>query len=186
MSVNRKKIGAIAIVAAVALAGAAGVAGIAIAKSGDRENRGFHPAHSFAAPGGRMGFGGNMLRMARALDLNDEQREKARALMNDIDEFRRERREATRETVSELFTRDSLSPQDAAKMLALREQHRAENRAFMSGKLSEFHAILTPAQRERAVALMTERRRGFRGFHRGDRHHDGKHHRRRGRDRDDD
>ena len=177
MTVSKKKIGVAVAVAAVALAG---IGGVAIAKS-DRD----HDHHrDFAGRGESMHFGGNMLRMARALDLNDDQREQARALANDLRDHRRERREAARLAASAIFTQESLSPDDAAKLLAMREQNRDQTRAFIGEKLSEFHAILTPAQRERVVALMTERRGGF-GFHRG-KHRDGKHRWRRDDDDHDD
>ena len=180
MNINKKKIGIAA--AAVALAG---VAGIAIAKSDDhrRDGRGF---------GGHFGFGGNISRVAKALDLNEDQREQTRALMNDVREFRDQNRQNAREAVSNAFTQDTLSPADAQKILAMREQRRDAMRAFMGAKLSEFHAILTPAQRENAVAMMWRDRGGkFGGWH-GDRrghreyghrggrgHDDDDHHRRR-------
>ena len=164
MSITKKQIGIG--VAAVALAG---VAGVAIAKSADHYRDGHERGF------GHAGFGGNISRVAVALDLNDEQREETRALVNDIREFRREHRESARESAAALFTRDSLSPDDAKKILSMREQRRAEMRDFMGGKLSEFHALLTPAQRETAVALWQERRFGFghgkRGKHRGHGHY---------------
>ena len=178
MNVNKKKIGIAA--AAVALVG---VAGIAIAKSDDhrRDGREF---------GGHFGFGGNISRIAKALDLNEGQREQTRALMNDVREFRDQNRQSAREAVSNAFTRDTLSPADAQKLLAMREQRRDAMRAFMGAKLSEFHAILTPAQRENAVAMWHDRggkfgrrhgdRRGHREYgRRGGDNDDGDYHRRR-------
>lgn len=173
MTINKKKIGIAA--AAVALVG---VAGIAIAKGADhyRDGRGFD---------GHFGFRGDAGQIARALDLNDEQREQTRAMMNDIRAFRRAHRESAHMVVAAAFTGESLSPADAEKILSMREQHRDEMRAFMGAKLSEFHAILTPAQRENAVALWQDRRHhrgwGRRGGRDNDRHRRGW-----GRDDDDD
>ena len=158
MNITKKKIGIG--VAAVALAS---MAGIAIAKSADH-----HRGHERGY--GHWGFGGNISRVARALDLNDEQREETRALVNDIREFRREHRESARESAAALFIRDSLSPAEAKNLLSMREQRREEMREFMGGKLSDFHALLTPAQRETAVALWQERRGGFGHDRRGKRH----------------
>ena len=174
MIINKKKVGIAA--AAVALAG---VAGIAIAKSDDyrRDGRGF---------GGHFGFGGNISRVAKALDLNEDQREQTRALMNDVREFRDQNRQSAREAVSNAFTQDTLSPADAQKILAMREQRRDATRAFMGAKLSEFHAILTPAQRENAVAMWHKRGGKF-GHHRGgDRRGHREHGRRGGHGHDDD
>ena len=183
MTVNKKKIG----IAAVAVA-LVGVAGIAIAKSDDHRRDGRHY-------GGQFGFGGNISRLSSALDLNDDQREQARVLMNDIREFRRQHRETARLAVASAFTQDSLSPTEGQKLLSMRQQHRDAMRAFMGAKLSEFHGILTPAQRENAVALWQDRRgkfggrgndrRGGWGWGRG--HHDDDddhYHRRRHRDYD--
>ena len=160
---SRKKIGIAA--AAVALVG---LAGVALAKGNDY----YHKRHGFDG-GGHFGFGG-VSRLADALDLNDEQREKTRAIMNSVREFHRGHRDGARDEIAAVFTKESLSPAEAKDLLNLRERRREEGRAFMGAKLSEFHGILTPAQRERAVALMAERRGGFfRGFGRDKhrRHH---------------
>ena len=159
MNITKKQIGIA--VAAVALAS---VAGVAIAKSADHYRGGHERGF------GHGGFGGNISRVARALDLNDEQREATRELVNDIREFRREHRESARESAAALFARDSLSSEEAKTLLSMREQRREEAREFMGGKLSEFHALLTPAQRETAVALWQDRRLGFGHGHRGKRH----------------
>ena len=165
-------------VVAVALLGATAV-GVAVAKRDHDSHHSFHFRHHFSGHGGdfhhmREGFAGLKTRhLARALDLDSEQREKTRALMNDVREFQRQSRMETRAAVSRAFTADSLSPEQAAELLAMRENRRDETRAFVGAKLAEFHAMLTPAQRERAAELWTERgRHGFRFFHR-DRHHDG-------------
>ena len=169
-------------VVAVALLGATAV-GVAVAK---RAHDSHHSRHHFSHYGGDFsGMSGmNVRHLARALDLDSEQREKARALMNNIREFQRQSRMEIRDSVSRAFNADSLSAEQAAELLAMRENRRDEMRAFIGSKLAEFHAMLTPAQREHAAQLWTERsRHGFR-FHRDHfRHHNG-HHDDHDRDRD--
>ena len=183
MTSKMKKIVA---VGAVAILGAAAV-GVAVAKRAHDHHHSHPSRHHFSHHGShydgdfhgmrgelhmRDGFAGMKTRhLARALDLNPEQREKTRALMNDIREFQRESRQDIRNAVSRAFNADALSAEQAEELLAMRENRRDEMRAFVAAKLAEFHAMLTPAQRERAAQLWTERRHGFR-FHRN-RHHDG-------------
>lgn len=149
---SRKKIGIAA--AAVALVGVAAIAHAG--RDGHRDGRGFG-GH------GHFGFGG-VERLSDALDLNDDQREQTRVIMNSIREFHRGHRESARLEIAAIFTQDALSPQEAQDLLNMRERRREEGRAFMGAKLSEFHGILTPAQREQAVALMEKRGGLFRGF----------------------
>ena len=176
MTTKTKKIAA---VVAVALLGAT-AAGAAVAK---RAHDNHHAHREFRGEHRGIGFLGNFSGMktrliARALDLDSEQREKTRALINDVREFQRQSRDSSRDAVMRAFAADSLSAEQAAELLAMRENRRDEMRAFVGAKLAEFHAMLTPAQRERAAELWAERRHGFR-FH-NDRHHyddhrDGRH-----------
>ena len=152
---SKKKIGIAAV--AVALVGVAAMAHAG--RDHDRHERGF----------GHFGFGG-MERLSDALDLNDEQREQTRAIVNSIREFHRGHRESARMEIAVIFTQDALSSDEAQNLLNLRQRHREEGRAFMGAKLAEFHGILTPAQREQAVALL-EKRGGFlQGFGRDNDH----------------
>ena len=171
---SKKKIGIAA--AAVALVGVA-----ALAHAG-RDHHRHDDRHGFD----RFGFGG-VERLSDALDLNDNQREQTRVIMNSVREFHRGHRESAREEIAAAFTQEALSPAQARELLNLRERRREEGRAFMGAKLSEFHGLLTPAQRERAVALLQKGRGGFfHGFGRDGDHHRGKGHGRHGHWDDDD
>lgn len=103
-------------------------------------------------------------KMTENLNLTDNQK----AQVDRIKEQIREQMEANRpdakvglEELADEFMEDKLDKSTLIELKKKKDQKKEEMESFMMDKLIEFHAILTPAQREQAVKNMKEMRNKF-------------------------
>ena len=121
------------------------VKGIAIAKN----------IHKFAD--GPEGF--IIDKISEKLDLNTSQKtqvERLKAQIKEKMESQKPDRENMMKEFSEEFTKSTLDRNSILDHMKKNESKREEMKTFMIDKLVEFHAILTPEQRVKAVELMIE------------------------------
>jgi len=121
------------------------VKGIAIAKN----------IHKFAD--GPEGF--IIDKISEKLDLNTSQKtqvERLKAQIKEKMESQKPDRENMMKEFSEEFTKSTLDRNSILDHMKKNESKREEMKTFMIDKLVEFHAILTPEQRVKAVELMFE------------------------------
>ena len=107
-------------------------------------------------------------RLDRELNLTQEQRVEVEALVAEVTAEMASRRESSEPQFDEaqaLFRQDRLSAEEVEAFIEAYEGDRQQTRRFMAQKVAEFHAILTPEQRDRLAQLAEE--------------HHTKHHRRR-------
>lgn len=103
--------------------------------------------------------------MAQRLDLNDEQREKLRAMKEEFFSRAPAMREVREDTYDQLLAFMKNSQIDPEAMNRLVEKNKAEASRFIefiSAKFTEFHNMLTPEQRQKAAAEMERWRERYR------------------------
>ena len=123
--------GVIALTGGVLIAAASAVAG--------REHRDHHIGH----------FVENV---AEKLSLNDTQEARLESLMHETAEERRRLRDETGAEIRKIFSQETLSREDAHKLLQLRKSRRDEMQDFVAGQIAAFHSELDSAQREKLAA----------------------------------
>ena len=109
-------------------------------------------------------------RVDRKLDLSDSQRDSLEKMAGEAREFIREKHRARANEMADLWRRDKINADDVAAVIRARKENRDERHNFIAVKAAEFHAILTPQQREKMAEEMPHwigkfAKRGW-GYHR--------------------
>ncbi len=98
------------------------------------------------------------------LDLTSDQKAKVEQIRDQIKErmeSKKDDRENLMEEFANEFKKDNLDKNKLRELDQKREQNMQENKDFMMDKIIEFHAILTPEQRTKAVDAMKEMKGKF-------------------------
>ncbi|HQY52876.1 MAG TPA: Spy/CpxP family protein refolding chaperone [Ignavibacteria bacterium] len=98
-------------------------------------------------------------KISEKLDLNASQKtqvERIKAQIKEKMESQKPDRESMMKEFSEEFTKSTLDKNSILDHMKKNESKKEEMKTFMIDKLVEFHAILTPEQRVKAVELMIE------------------------------
>jgi Spy/CpxP family protein refolding chaperone len=131
-----------------------GIAGIGFAQKFKR----FHDD-------GPLGHG--LMKIAKELDLNEQQKAEVEKIKNEIKtkmESRKQNREDRFDEFANLFNSDRLDKAALNSLYQKHESDRQEMREFFMDELIKFHSILTPAQRTKAVEKMKEKKDKFKSF----------------------
>lgn len=116
--------------------------------------RGFYDKHP---GGGPMGF--MMFKIAKELDLTDQQKAEVEKLRDEIKAKRDQNRLTRKQDITEMeqmFRGDTFDKSKALEFAKLQDAERDEMRGFMIDQMAKFHAILTSDQRNKAVDKMKE------------------------------
>ena len=125
-----------------------GIAGLGIAKGHHGKHRGGH---------GQLGF--ILGKIAKDLNLNEQQKAEVEKIKNEIKakkDAMRESRKTDADEMERMFRGDSFDKQKAIDLEKKRYQEREEMKTFMVDQLAKFHAILTTEQRNKAADKMKE------------------------------
>ncbi|MBK8550347.1 MAG: Spy/CpxP family protein refolding chaperone [Ignavibacteria bacterium] len=102
--------------------------------------------------------------MVEKLDLTADQKAQVERIRDQIKE-RMESKKDSRENLMDEFANEfrkgNLDKNKLRELDQKREQNMQENKDFMMDKIIEFHSILTPEQRTKAVDAMKEMKRKF-------------------------
>jgi Spy/CpxP family protein refolding chaperone len=112
-------------------------------------------------------------KLSKELDLTEDQQTRVRDLADrtwaDM-ESRKPDWQSKREEVKGLFLSEELTPEDVEQFVEQNTPDHEEMRSLFAERLAEFHAILTPDQREELVETVDRkwhrRGRGHRGWRR--------------------
>ena len=124
-----------------------GIAGIGIAK-GHGKHRGGHDPMRFI-----------LGKVAKDLNLNEQQKAEVEKIKNEIKakkDAMRESRKSDANEMENMFRGDSFDKQKALDLDKKRTAEREEMKTFMVDQLAKFHAILTTEQRNKAADKMKE------------------------------
>lgn len=116
--------------------------------------RGFYDKHP---DGGPMGF--MMFKIAKELDLTDQQKAEVEKIRDEIKAKREQNRESRKQDMTEMeqmFRGDTFDKTKALDFAKQREVNREEMRSFKVDQMAKFHSILTPEQRNKAADKMKE------------------------------
>ncbi|MEO8210101.1 MAG: Spy/CpxP family protein refolding chaperone [bacterium] len=117
------------------------------------------------------GPGGFMIGMiVEKLDLTDIQKAQVEKIRDEIKtkmDLRKDNRDNMMEEFANEFKKDNMDKNKLKDLDLKREQNMMEMKDFMMDKLVEFHNLLTPEQRNKAVETMKEMKNKF---HDHDRH----------------
>ncbi|MDM5147145.1 Spy/CpxP family protein refolding chaperone [Candidatus Persebacteraceae bacterium Df01] len=105
-------------------------------------------------------------RVSEKLDLNDQQEQQLANILKETREYRQKIYDQTRDEVRATLSKDSLSKEDALGLLKMHQQRHDDMQEYMAEKLSDFHAVLTKEQRQKATdVLLSFVSRGHMGHH---------------------
>lgn len=105
-------------------------------------------------------------RISEKLDLTASQKTEVDRIKSEIKqkmEANRPDREGMFSEFSEMFKSDKIDKSKIMEEMNRKEIQREEMKSFMIDKLIEFHSILTPEQRSKAVEFMKEMKEKFHG-----------------------
>ena len=118
------------------------------------------------------GPGGFMMGMlVEKLDLNESQKAQVEKIRDEIHskmESNKDEHQSMMEDFASEFTKDNMDKNKLMELDQKRVQDMKENKDFMIDKMIEFHNILTPQQRQKAVDIMKDMKGKFgHGMHKG-------------------
>ena len=93
-------------------------------------------------------------RVDHKLDLSDSQHASLEKMVGEAREFIRERHRDRTNEMADLWRRDKINADDVATVIRTRKEKHDEMHNFFAVKAAEFHAILTPQQREKMAEEM--------------------------------
>lgn len=96
-------------------------------------------------------------RISEKLNLNESQKQQLDKIRDDIHqkmESKKQNRENDFDAFADEFKNSSINKNKLIEIADKRENEREEMRSFMLDKLIEFHSILTPEQRSKAIEEM--------------------------------
>ncbi len=91
-------------------------------------------------------------KIADRLDLTTDQKSRLEEIVADVHEKRQEGRtwrKSARQDVINLVRQEQLEQKDIDRLVDMHRQHMDEVIAYLSDRIIEFHALLTPEQREK-------------------------------------
>lgn len=111
------------------------------------------------------GPGGFMLGMiVEKLNLTNDQKAQVEKIKDEIKakmETKKDDRESMMQDFANEFLKDNMDKNRLQELDQKREQEMKENKDFMMDKMIEFHNLLTPEQRQKAVETMKEMKEKF-------------------------
>lgn len=116
--------------------------------------RGFYDKHPGSGP---MGF--MMFKIAKELDLSEQQKAEVEKIRDEIKAKRDQNRESRKQDMTEMeqmFRGDTFDKNKALEFAKQQDAKRDEMRSFMIDEMAKFHSILTPDQRNKAADKMKE------------------------------
>lgn len=118
--------------------------------------RGFYDNHR-GGDHGPMGF--ILEKLAKDLDLNDQQKSEVEKIKSEIKEkmdAKKDSRKNDMDEMEKMFRSDSFDKTKALEMAKKHDADRDEMRSFMIDEMAKFHGILTSEQRNKAADKMKE------------------------------
>jgi len=116
--------------------------------------RGFYDKYRGDGPKGFI-----MFKIAKDLNLTDQQKAEVEKIREEIKAKRDQNRESRKQGMAEMeqmFRGDTFDKTKALDFAKQREVNREEMRSFMVDQMAKFHSILTPDQRNKAADKMKE------------------------------
>ena len=117
--------------------------------------------------------------IADNLELNDSQEDKLHDMLKEVADKRHSLRESAKNDIRTMVLQDSMSQEDAMRLLEMRKTRRAEMHEFIAAQIVAFHAELDDDQKEELAEIAP------RWLAKHGRKHGGKHRRGHGRGYDD-
>ena len=87
------------------------------------------------------------------LDLTDSQEDMLEGMLKEVSEKRRTLRKEAKKDIQALVMQDSMSQEDALKLLDMRKTRRMEMREFIASQVVAFHAELDADQKEELAEM---------------------------------
>ena len=91
--------------------------------------------------------------IADKLDLNDSQEDKLHDMLKGVAEKRHSLRESAKNDIRTMVLQDSMSQEDAMRLLEMRKTRRAEMHEFIAAQMVAFHAGLDDDQKEELAEI---------------------------------
>ena len=91
--------------------------------------------------------------IADKLDLNDSQEDKLHDMLKGVADKRHSLRESAKNDIRTMVLQDSMSQEDAMRLLEMRKTRRAEMHEFIAAQIVAFHAELDDDQKEELAEI---------------------------------